>query len=129
MNAVNRTAPDRRAPGIAGSRRARHRLRLPAALALAAVALGGIGTYRKGWIALRNLTLNINALMTIAVTGAMLIGQWPEAAMVVVLFALAERIEAASLDRARNAIRGLMAMTPEEATVNMQPEVGKGVQL
>ena len=90
---------------------------LPAALALAAVALGGIGTYRKGWIALRNLTLNINALMTIAVTGAMLIGQWPEAAMVVVLFALAERIEAASLDRARNAIRGLMAMTPEEATV------------
>jgi len=90
---------------------------LPAALALAAVALGGIGTYRKGWIALRNLTLNINALMTIAVTGAMLIGQWPEAAMVVVLFALAERIEAASLDRARNAIRALMAMTPEEATV------------
>jgi Cd2+/Zn2+-exporting ATPase len=90
---------------------------LPAVLAIAAVALGGLGTYRKGWVAIRNLTLNINALMSIAVTGAMLIGQWPEAAMVVVLFALAERIEAASLDRARNAIRGLMAMTPEEATV------------
>jgi len=90
---------------------------LPALLAIAAVALGGLDTYRKGWIAIRNLTLNINALMSIAVTGAMLIGQWPEAAMVVVLFALAERIEAASLDRARNAIRGLMAMTPEEATV------------
>jgi Cd2+/Zn2+-exporting ATPase len=94
---------------------------LPAVLALSAVALGGFGTYRKGWIALRNLTLNINALMTIAVTGAMLIGQWPEAAMVVVLFALAERIEAASLDRARNAIRGLMAMTPDTATVR-QPD-------
>jgi Cd2+/Zn2+-exporting ATPase len=90
---------------------------VPAVLAVAAVVLGGLGTYRKGWIAIRNLTLNINALMSIAVTGAMLIGQWPEAAMVVVLFALAERIEAASLDRARNAIRGLMAMTPEEATV------------
>ncbi len=90
---------------------------VPAVLAIAAVVLGGLGTYRKGWIAIRNLTLNINALMSIAVTGAMLIGQWPEAAMVVVLFALAERIEAASLDRARNAIRGLMAMTPEEATV------------
>ncbi|KAI3595578.1 Lead, cadmium, zinc and mercury transporting ATPase [Cupriavidus necator H850] len=90
---------------------------LPAALALAAVALGGLTTYRKGWIALRNGNLNINALMSIAVTGALLLRQWPEAAMVMVLFALAERIEAASLDRARNAIRGLMAMAPEQATV------------
>jgi Cd2+/Zn2+-exporting ATPase len=48
----------------------------------------------------------MNALMSIAVTGAMLIGHWPEAAMVMVLFALAEVIEAKSLDRARNAIRG-----------------------
>ncbi len=90
---------------------------LPAACALAAIALAGLGTYRKGWIALRNRNLNINALMSIAVTGALLIGHWPEAAMVMVLFALAERIEAASLDRARNAIRGLMAMAPEQATV------------
>ncbi|WP_316157075.1 heavy metal translocating P-type ATPase [Cupriavidus sp. BIC8F] len=90
---------------------------LPAVLALAAVALGGLTTYRKGWIALRNGNLNINALMSIAVTGALLLRQWPEAAMVMVLFALAERIEAASLDRARDAIRGLMAMAPEQATV------------
>ncbi len=90
---------------------------LPAVLALAAVALGGLTTYRKGWIALRNGNLNINALMSIAVTGALLLRQWPEAAMVMVLFALAERIEAASLDRARNAIRGLMAMAPVQATV------------
>lgn len=90
---------------------------LPAVLALAGVSLAGLTTYRKGWIAIRNGNLNINALMSIAVTGAMLIGQWPEAAMVMVLFALAERIEAASLDRARNAIRGLMAMAPEQATV------------
>ena len=90
---------------------------LPAALALATVLFAGLGVYRKGWIAVRNGNLNINALMSIAVTGAMLIGQWPEAAMVMVLFALAERIEAASLDRARNAVRGLMAMAPEQATV------------
>lgn len=90
---------------------------LPAALAIAAVALGGLTTYRKGWIALRNGNLNINALMSIAVTGALVLREWPEAAMVMVLFALAERIEAASLDRARNAIRGLMAMAPEQATV------------
>lgn len=59
----------------------------------------------------------MNALMTIAVTGAMLIGHWPEAAMVMFLFALAKIIEAKSLDRARNAIRGLMGLAPETATV------------
>ncbi|WP_043355640.1 heavy metal translocating P-type ATPase [Cupriavidus basilensis] len=89
-------------------------------LALVAVAIAGLGVYKKGWIALSNGNLNINALMSIAVTGAMLIRQWPEAAMVMVLFALAERIEAASLDRARNAVRGLMAMAPEQATVRQR---------
>ena len=78
---------------------------------------GGLSTYKKGWIALKNRNLNMNALMSIAVTGAMLIGHWPEAAMVMVLFALAEVIEAKSLDRARNAIRGLLDLTPEQATV------------
>ncbi|WP_076591343.1 heavy metal translocating P-type ATPase [Herminiimonas arsenitoxidans] len=87
------------------------------ALALVAILSGGLDTYKKGWIALRNRNLNMNALMSIAVTGALAIGQWPEAAMVMFLFALAELIEQKSLDRARNAIRGLMDMTPEIATV------------
>jgi Cd2+/Zn2+-exporting ATPase len=86
------------------------------ALAVIAITASGAGTYTKGWIALKNLNLNINALMSIAVTGAVIIGQWPEAAMVMVLFAVAEWIEALSLDRARNAIRGLMALTPDKAT-------------
>ncbi|HHZ8235851.1 TPA: heavy metal translocating P-type ATPase [Klebsiella pneumoniae] len=86
-------------------------------LALVAVFTGGLSTYKKGWIALKNRNLNMNALMSIAVTGAMLIGHWPEAAMVMVLFALAEVIEAKSLDRASNAIRGLLDLTPEQATV------------
>ncbi|GAB3265982.1 HAD family hydrolase [Chitinimonas naiadis] len=90
---------------------------LSAILAVAAIAACGIGTYKKGWIALKNRELNINALMTIAVTGALLIGQWPEAAMVMLLFTVAELIEAKSLDRARNAVRGLMQLTPELATV------------
>ena len=90
-------------------------------LALMAIAVSGTGTYKKGWIALKNFNLNINALMAIAVTGAVLIGQWPEAAMVMVLFTLAEMIEALSLDRARHAIRGLMEMTPDKATV-LQPD-------
>lgn len=91
------------------------------ALALVSIATGGWPTYKKGWIALKSGILNMNALMSIAVTGAILIGQWPEAAMVMFLFALAEVIEVLSLDRARNAIRGLLAMAPEKATVQ-QPD-------
>ncbi|WP_063533727.1 heavy metal translocating P-type ATPase [Burkholderia sp. MSMB1589WGS] len=94
---------------------------LAGALALAAVATCGLGTYRKGWIALTNGNLNINALMSIAVTGAMALGQWPEAAMVMVLFTVAELIEARSLDRARNAIQSLMRLAPDTATVK-QPD-------
>ncbi|HRD34169.1 MAG TPA: heavy metal translocating P-type ATPase [Rhodocyclaceae bacterium] len=90
---------------------------VPAVLAICAVLACGTTTFRKGWIAVRNRNFNINALMSIAVTGAMLIGQWPEAAMVMVLFTIAELIEARSLDRARNAVRGLMQLAPEEATL------------
>lgn len=90
-----------------------------ALVALVSILSGGLGTYKKGWIALKNLNLNINALMSIAVTGAVLIGQWPEAAMVMFLFTVAELIEARSLDRARNAIGGLMQMTPEQVTVQL----------
>ena len=97
------------------------------ALALVAILTGGVDTLKKGWIALRNFSLNMNFLMSVAVLGAAAIGEWPEAAIVIVLFALAELIEALSLDRARNAIQGLMAMTPEQATV--QAENGNWVEI
>jgi len=90
---------------------------LAAALAILAVVASGLSTYQKGWVAIRNGNLNINALMSMAVTGALALGQWPEAAMVMVLFTIAELIEAKSLDRARNAIEGLMRLAPEKATV------------
>ncbi|MGF6570085.1 Cd2+/Zn2+-exporting ATPase [Paraburkholderia sp. GAS333] len=94
-----------------------------ALLAILAIASCGLTTYRKGWLAIRNGNLNINALMSIAVTGALILRQWPEAAMVMVLFTVAELIEAKSLDRARNAIQGLMQLTPEQASVQ-QPDGG-----
>lgn len=90
-------------------------------LALAAIWLAGFDTYKKGLASLRRGRLNITALMTVAVTGAFLIGQWPEAAMVMALYSIAELIEARSLDRARNAIQSLMALTPEKADVR-QPD-------
>lgn len=85
----------------------------PMVLALLAVALSGLSTYKKGIVAITNGNLNINALMSIAVTGALLLGNWPEAAMVMVLFAIAEFIETRSLDRARHAVERLMEVAPE----------------
>lgn len=87
------------------------------AVSAGAIWLAGFDVYKKGLIALRHGRLNINALMTVAVTGAFAIGQWPEAAMVMALYAIAEAIEARAVDRARNAIKGLLEMAPEEAAI------------
>ena len=88
-------------------------------IALALVCIGGTGLpiLKKGWVALKNFTLNIFFLMSLAVCGAIAIGKWPEAAMVVFLFAVAETIEALSLERARHAIKSLTALAPETAEV------------
>lgn len=87
------------------------------ALALLGIALTGKEVLEKGLKALVRLRLNINLLMTIAVAGAVAIGKWPEAAVVIWLFAVAELLEALSLDRARRAIRQLLALAPETASV------------
>lgn len=82
-------------------------------LAVLAIGLSGLGVYRQGLASLFRADLNINALMSIAVTGAVVLGHWPEAAMVMVLFAIAEAIEEKSLDRARHAISRLMEVAPQ----------------
>src|SRR6185312_6844038 len=91
----------------------------PLGLAIAAVAiwLAGAETYISGVKSLRRGRLGINALMSVAVTGAFLIGRWPEAAMVMALYAVAELIEARAADRTRHAIRTLLALAPEQAEV------------
>lgn len=86
-----------------------------AILALVAIALGGLRTYQLGWKALKSGKLNVNSLMTVAVTGAFLIGQWAEAAMVMVLFTLADHIEARTVDKARASIAKLLSLAPQQA--------------
>lgn len=96
------------------------------ALALLAVVLAGWSTYLKGLQALRRGRLSISALMGVAVTGAFAIGQWPEAAMVMALYALAEHLEARAVDRARGAIARLLDMAPAEVEVqDAQGQWGK----
>jgi Cd2+/Zn2+-exporting ATPase len=65
----------------------------------------------------RNLTLDMNFLMLVAAVGAAAIGEWAEGASVVFLFSLAQVLETYSMDRARNAIKALMDLSPTEATV------------
>ncbi len=96
------------------------------ALAALAVLLAGLCTYAKGLAALRRARLSINALTAVAVTGAFAIGQWPEAAMVMALYALAEHLEARAVDRARGAIARLLDMAPAQAEVRV--ESGKSGQ-
>jgi Cd2+/Zn2+-exporting ATPase len=84
---------------------------------LAAVLIGGYGFARKGLLATLKLSLDMNALMTIAVIGAMALGDWLESSTVVFLFALAERLEARSVDRARRAVEKLMDIAPHTAIV------------
>lgn len=85
------------------------------ALAALAILMAGLTVLRKGLVALSRAELNINALMSVAVIGAFLIGEWPEAAMVMALYSLAELIEERSVDRARNAIKTLLDLSPPSA--------------
>ncbi|NLC24442.1 MAG: cation-translocating P-type ATPase, partial [Oxalobacter sp.] len=88
-------------------------------LAVSAILLAGTSVYTNGIRALLHGRLNISALMAVAVTGACILGQWAEAAMVMVLYAIAELIEARSVDRARNAIHQLLSLTPESAELRL----------
>ena len=86
-----------------------------AAFYIAAAVAGGIFPARRALTSLRSRALDINTLMVIAVAGALALGDWLEAASVVLLFAIAQWLEVRTLDRARQAIRTLIDLSPREA--------------
>ena len=83
----------------------------------AAIALAGVQPGRKAWMSLKRRSLDIHVLMAVAVTGAMALGDWAEAATVVALFAVSQWLEVRTMERAREAIRGVMTLAPTEARV------------
>jgi Zn2+/Cd2+-exporting ATPase len=85
-------------------------------LAVSTVA-GGWFIAPRGFRAARNGALDMNFLMTVAAIGAAAIGEWGEGASAMFLFAVAQLLESFSMDRARNAIKALMDLSPTEATV------------
>jgi Zn2+/Cd2+-exporting ATPase len=83
----------------------------------AAMLVGGFGTIRRGLRALAKLQFDMNGMMTGAVTGAALIGQWEEGAVVAFLYAVSNWLEGYTMDRARRSIRALMDLAPKEARI------------
>ncbi len=86
-------------------------------LYLAAIVIGGYGIARRAISSLTRLSFDMNVLMTVAVAGAALIGQWREGAVVVFLYAVSGALEAYTIDKARQSIRSLMELAPRTATV------------
>jgi Zn2+/Cd2+-exporting ATPase len=80
-----------------------------------ATGLGAVG--RRAWNSVRAGVLDINVLMVLAVAGAIVLQQYSEAATVIFLFAVAQALEARTLERARLAITALMDLTPADALV------------
>jgi Cd2+/Zn2+-exporting ATPase len=91
--------------------------RWSAVLALGTVLIAGRYVFPRGYRAAMNRALDMNFLMSVATLGAILIGEWEEAASVMFLFTVAQLLESYSMDRARNAIKALMNLSPAEATV------------
>ena len=89
-------------------------------LYLLATVSGGWYVAPRAAAALRHGRLEMNTLMSTAAVGAALIGEWAEAGSAMFLFSLAQLLEARSMDRARNAIRRLLDLSPTEATVRKE---------
>lgn len=88
-----------------------------------AICVGGYRVALSGFFALvRGRTLGINLLMTIAVVGAVALGQWSEGAAVVVLFALGEFLEGFTMERVRDSLRSLVDLSPKSARIKVEGE-------
>jgi Zn2+/Cd2+-exporting ATPase len=81
------------------------------------ILAGGVRIAKSGLYGLKSRTVGIDFLMTIAVIGAVAIGEWAEGAAVVCLFSLGETLEAYTMDRTRRSLRSLMELAPAEALV------------
>lgn len=88
---------------------------------IGALVAAGLPIARSAWLSLKtSFEININVLMTIAAVGAVLLGAYTEAGMVMVLFAIGEALEGFVANRARHSIRSLVDIVPSKAVVLRQ---------
>ncbi|MDA8229554.1 MAG: cation-translocating P-type ATPase [Desulfitobacterium hafniense] len=83
----------------------------------AAVIIGGIFPAKKGLSSLKHGRLTINTLLVVGAIGAIYLGLWEEASLLVVIFSLGEVLDSYAVDKARGAIQALISLAPQEATV------------
>nr|WP_214629633.1 heavy metal translocating P-type ATPase [Paenibacillus agaridevorans] len=83
----------------------------------ASIIIGGFSLFKVGFQNLLRFEFDMKTLMTVAIIGAAIIGEWAEGAIVVILFAISEALERFSMDRARQSIRSLMDIAPKEALI------------
>lgn len=82
---------------------------------LAATVISGYTTFIRGLKNLFKLVFNIDTLMTIALIGAISIGEWKEATLVAILFGLNELLEGLGMEKARRSMETLLQVAPKEA--------------
>ncbi|MDZ7781081.1 MAG: cation-translocating P-type ATPase [Gemmatimonadota bacterium] len=98
-------------------------------LFIVSALVGGWNFFPKGVRAARALALDMNFLMTVAILGAVGIGEYAEGAAIAFLFAVAELLERYAVDRARTSVQALMQLTPDTAAVRRHgDEVRVGVE-
>ncbi|MBA2691427.1 MAG: cadmium-translocating P-type ATPase [Rubrobacter sp.] len=91
---------------------------LTVALYLAAMVVGGAQIFKSALAGLRSRRMDMNVLMSIAAIGGAAIGEWAEAASIVVLFAAGNALQTYAVDRTRGAVRALAKLAPDEVMVD-----------
>src|SRR5699024_2548051 len=81
------------------------------------IIISGVRPLKSAYYAIKSKSLDMNVLMSVAVIGAVLIGEFFEGAIVVLLFTIGTLLQTISIDKTRNYIQSLMDLTPAEAHI------------
>ncbi|WP_284139428.1 heavy metal translocating P-type ATPase [Virgibacillus sp. LDC-1] len=89
------------------------------------IVISGHKPVKGAYYSIKSRSLDMNVLMSVAVIGAALIGEWFEGATVVWLFALGNALQNRSMEQTRKSIRNLMDLAPSEAWIKVGTDLVK----